>query len=80
MSVKKRFIAGAICPACKAMDSIKMYRVDDVDYRECVSCGFEDKMHFKPQVREMETRVNVTDEQKQAQTQVVKILQPKPSK
>ena len=35
---KRRFIAGAVCPRCAAMDKII---VDlETDARECVSCGF----------------------------------------
>ena len=29
----KRFIAGAVCPACSAMDTIKMYEVEGVPHR-----------------------------------------------
>ena len=35
----KRFIAGAVCPACGEMDRILMWNVDDVPHRECVACG-----------------------------------------
>ncbi|WP_053982085.1 YheV family putative zinc ribbon protein [Marinagarivorans algicola] len=76
MTAKKRFIAGAVCPKCGAMDRIVMYKKDDKDYRECVACGFNDEMRFKPQARELDTRVNVTEQEKQ-DTQVVKILIPK---
>lgn len=41
----KRFIAGAVCPACGAMDSIRMFRSETQrDYRECVDCGFTNAM------------------------------------
>lgn len=43
--VKKRFIAGAVCPACEAQDTIKMWDVDDVPHRECVACGFADTLN-----------------------------------
>ncbi len=74
MNIKKRFIAGAVCPKCAALDSLVMYRVDDTDYRECVECGFEEKLVFKNQMRELTTRVNVSEEEKQKETQVVKII------
>ncbi len=76
MTAKKRFIAGAVCPKCGAMDRIVMYKKDDKDYRECVACEFNDEMRFKPQARELDTRVNVTEQEKQ-DAQVVKILMPK---
>jgi uncharacterized metal-binding protein (TIGR02443 family) len=75
-SVKKRFIAGAVCPRCKATDRIVMYRVDDLDYRECVECGFRDEMRFKAGVREIQTRVNTPAEQVARETQVVRLLDP----
>ena len=69
--VTKRFIAGAVCPKCALLDKIVMYRSEDGEYRECVSCDFTDKMNFKPKPRELETRVNVTEEEKAAAVQVL---------
>jgi uncharacterized metal-binding protein (TIGR02443 family) len=68
---QKRFIAGAICPRCSAMDKIVTYKENDKDYRECVSCGYQDEMRFKQSTRELETRVNLPDEQKLEETQVL---------
>lgn len=75
-TAKKRFIAGAICPRCKATDRIVMYRVGDTDYRECVECGFRDELRFKSGLREIQTRVNTPQEQIAKETQVVKLLEP----
>jgi uncharacterized metal-binding protein (TIGR02443 family) len=37
---RRRFIAGAVCPRCSAMDKIV---VDlDTDARECVACDFSE--------------------------------------
>lgn len=69
--IKKRFIAGAVCPRCAKMDKTVMYKKDGVDIRECISCGFSDEMHFKPVQREIATRVNVTEEEKQSQVQIL---------
>lgn len=71
-----RFIAGAVCPRCSAMDRLRVYNEDGKDYRECVDCGFKQEQHFQPQVREIETRVNTSQEERKAQEQVVKILSP----
>jgi len=71
--VKKRFIAGAICPKCKVQDRIMVYRLENVDYRECVACGFKDRMHFQPGARELQTRVNTPIEQVWEETQVVRL-------
>jgi hypothetical protein len=75
-SEKRRFVAGAVCPRCSAMDKLVVYREADKDYRECVSCNFKEEMHFKPPARELETRVNTPAEIKDEQTQIVKILSP----
>ena len=51
---RRRFIAGAVCPRCSAMDRIV---VDlDTDRRECVACGFSDERPAAP-VEEVRTRV-----------------------
>ncbi|WP_435928772.1 YheV family putative zinc ribbon protein [Dryocola sp. BD613] len=41
MSVRKRFIAGAVCPQCQAQDSLAMWRENNVDIVECVKCGHQ---------------------------------------
>ena len=54
---KRRFIAGAVCPRCAAMDKIV---VDlETDARECVSCGFTEARPKGPAVAaEVSTRVS----------------------
>lgn len=73
---KKRFIAGAVCPKCSAMDRIVMFKLNGKDYRECVACNFSDVLHVQTPARELETRVNITPEEKIAQTQTIKIIDP----
>jgi len=60
MSIVKRFIAGAVCPRCAVMDSVRMYRDEEREYRECVKCGFEDSLRLdgRPDPDELQTRVN----------------------
>jgi len=41
MAVRKRFIAGAVCPSCQAKDSLAMWRENNVDIVECVKCGHQ---------------------------------------
>lgn len=51
----RRFIAGAVCPRCAAMDRIV---VDlDSDQRECVACGFSDARPTDAAPTEPGTRV-----------------------
>ena len=38
-SLKKRFIAGAICPKCKAMDTMALTKENGVEKVTCVGCG-----------------------------------------
>ena len=71
MHSKKRFIAGAVCPSCSAMDRIVMYREGESDYRECVECGFKDEMRFKSGVRELDTGVNQDEKKVKQETQVL---------
>jgi len=60
MSVVKRFIAGAVCPRCNQMDTLRMYRDEEREHRECVKCDFTDSMRLdgQPEPEELETRVN----------------------
>lgn len=73
-SNKRRFVAGAVCPRCSAIDKLVVYSEDGKDFRECVACGYKDEMHFKPVARELETRVNQTEEEKRDSVQVINIL------
>lgn len=72
-SEKRRFVAGAICPRCSELDKIVVFSENGKDFRECVACGFKDEMHFKPVARELETRVNQTEDEKNT-VQAVKII------
>ena len=56
----KRFIAGAICPACNATDSIKMWSEDGIPHRECITCSYTDTLNEQgnPVPSELDTRVN----------------------
>ncbi|WP_348523884.1 YheV family putative zinc ribbon protein [Endozoicomonas sp. G2_1] len=37
--MKKRFIAGAVCPKCKAQDTMALTKEHNVEKVTCVSCG-----------------------------------------
>lgn len=58
---QKRFIAGAVCPKCAAMDKIVMYQEQGRTLRECVKCGFRDEMQESP-MQEIPTRVSAKPE------------------
>ncbi|EHR40772.1 MULTISPECIES: YheV family putative zinc ribbon protein [Alishewanella] len=38
---KKRFIAGATCPQCKATDTMSLFIENNVEKVECVACGHQ---------------------------------------
>ncbi|WP_299598402.1 YheV family putative zinc ribbon protein [uncultured Microbulbifer sp.] len=73
--MKRRFIAGAVCPRCSEMDKIVNYKLGDKNYRECVACGFKDEIRLQASPRELDTRVNQTEDREVEET-AVKILQP----
>jgi len=56
---RKRFIAGAVCPACSAQDTIRMWDEDGVPHRECAACGYADTLDAQGNSvpRELPTRV-----------------------
>lgn len=73
-STTRRFVAGAVCPRCSEMDKLVVYNEEGKDYRECVACGYKEEMRFKPVARELETRVNQSEEEKKDAVQVINIL------
>jgi uncharacterized metal-binding protein (TIGR02443 family) len=44
--MKKRFIAGVVCPKCGAMDAMRAGETEDgaLLERECIECGFVDHL------------------------------------
>ncbi|AQS40124.1 conserved hypothetical metal-binding protein [Shewanella psychrophila] len=41
--VKKRFVAGAKCPKCKAVDSVVLFKELGVETVECVECDYREQ-------------------------------------
>ncbi|PLW84391.1 hypothetical protein CWI75_03360 [Kineobactrum sediminis] len=72
----RRFIAGAVCPRCSAMDTILVDR--DTDLRECVACGFSDPRPPDPLVsKEPATRVSRAAARRvETPVSVVRIMEP----
>lgn len=69
MTVKKRFIAGAVCPRCGEMDKIVMFQQGEKSTRECVACGFSDTMRYEVAVNPPDTRLDKTREAVSAKEQ-----------
>ena len=58
-SASRRFIAGAVCPRCSAMDKLVLHRdADGQQHRECVACGYTEAMTEQGPAHELPTRVN----------------------
>lgn len=85
--IRRRFIAGAICPRCSQLDSIFVYQQDGNEYRACSDCDFEEKASFesvsekadvKEPIEELATRVNnPEDSTRNIDIQTVKIIEVK---
>jgi uncharacterized metal-binding protein (TIGR02443 family) len=53
---RRRFIAGAVCPRCAAMDRTVIDL--ESDRRECLACGFSEARPEGPAAQELQTRVS----------------------
>ncbi|QSX34365.1 YheV family putative metal-binding protein [Shewanella avicenniae] len=40
---RKRFVAGAKCPKCQAVDSIVLFKENGVETVECVECDYREQ-------------------------------------
>lgn len=81
--IPKRFIAGAVCPRCGAMDRIKAWEHNGIRYKECVSCDFFEQLAVEEPAapEELTTRVNRVREEPQAnEVRPVRIIAPGPGK
>ncbi len=76
----RRFVAGAKCPKCQALDRVVIFRKAGVQFQACVSCGYEDEMVFERHFRELETRVNRTEDERLNAVAVVRLVDPDATK
>jgi len=79
MAIQKRFIAGAVCPRCAAMDKIRTWEQHGIRYRDCVACDFFEQLPIEDETApELTTRVNQPREEEQDNSVTpVRILDPK---
>ena len=59
---RRRFIAGATCPECKALDTISLYFENNIEKLECVACGYQESQtddSVKSQTRETENVIGI---------------------
>ncbi|MFC0336814.1 hypothetical protein SAMN05421848_2953 [Kushneria avicenniae] len=74
----KRFIAGAICPRCNAMDRIRSWESNGTRYRECISCDFFEQLPMTEESLDpLDTRVAKSRPEPEGNDfQPVKIIDP----
>ena len=77
---QKRFIAGAVCPRCAAMDKIVAYTVDGQQFRACVKCDYSDVMAGDGAVTEITTRVTDKPRPLAADVQPLKFFERPPKR
>lgn len=53
--MKRRFIAGAVCPECGALDKIVRVEQDDTLWMECVACNMRKDLDAPPAIAATET-------------------------
>lgn len=73
----RRFIAGAVCPACEGMDTIQMWDEEGTPNRQCVACGYADTLDARGNSvpKELPTRVNAQKPKAaQSKTQAVQFF------
>lgn len=70
--IKKRFIAGAVCPSCGQLDKIRAWRDEDLYKRECVSCDFRDETSFQLTPSEQGSSESPTEVENGAEVRVLK--------
>ena len=59
---KKRFIAGAVCPKCKSMDSIMLFMENNVEKIQCTQCDYQETQsstEVQSQTRDSENVIGV---------------------
>jgi uncharacterized metal-binding protein (TIGR02443 family) len=57
--IKKRFVAGATCPKCRAMDTVMLYFENNVEKIQCVKCDYQDSQTNKKVTQATRTSENV---------------------
>lgn len=70
----RRFIAGAVCPRCSAMDTIVVDQ--ETDLRECVSCDFSEARPKDSVSVEPRTRVNRPVRRSETPAETVRLVDP----
>ena len=73
----KRFIAGAVCPSCGAMDTIRVFKHEGLENRECVECIYSNVMNVEISLEGQlpETRILREERVLESGTDIIKIIE-----
>ena len=52
---KRRFIAGAKCPKCQAIDRVVMITTENDEWVECIECDYTERRPTKEDLEEAAT-------------------------
>ena len=75
--MKPRFVAGAVCPQCQAVDRIVIETLEGEKHRRCVACGFSERSDGDAQPGPVKGRLERPRRGSEA-VHTVKILGPEP--
>lgn len=50
---KRRFIAGAKCPKCQALDRVVMITTDNDEWIECIECDYTERRPTEADLAQM---------------------------
>ncbi|WP_127959874.1 YheV family putative zinc ribbon protein [Serratia microhaemolytica] len=55
-TIRKRFIAAAVCPHCQQVDTLAIWIENQIEQCQCIKCGYQQsqsevelKQHIRPQ-------------------------------
>lgn len=74
MSVRKQFIAGAVCPQCNAEDRVRWCKSEEREWLECVACGYEAE---EPKAPDYPNEPKDKPVEEKPEVQVVELRMPK---
>lgn len=77
--IKKRFIAGAVCPSCGEMDTIQMYSdASGTQIKQCVECEYSERLHSEPKLEGELPDARISREEKvlEDNVEIVRIVLP----
>ena len=72
--MRKRFIAGAVCPKCKQLDKVYTYEKDGRDYASCTQCDYNEPRPLAEELDAIRAKGEAEEAEKAIPSQQVKWL------